>query len=322
MKRNPNRDVPYLYVRTLKLDDETGFISILLKAENVEAVTDKFVSRFASSSIFRLVVLPVEATFPLPAQQSGEKTTEGEAEESKAKAERISREELYEDIAQAGRFISTYLEMVALSTIVASVGLIRGDVAIIIGAMVIAPLLGPNIALSLAVTLGDLNLTKNSPRAIGAGVATSLTISMLIGILLHTDSVASEIAARAHSGIEDISLALAVGTAESLAFTTGVSAVVVGVMISVALLPPLVAAGILTGAGHFEMAMGAFALFLTNITCINLAAIATFLLQRMSPRTWWEAARAKHATRLAVTAWVLMLCLLFFLIFFGFGKGS
>src|SRR5665811_313348 len=116
--------------------------------------------------------------------------------------------------------------------------------------MVIAPLLGPNIALSLASTLGDLHLAKRSLKAVGVGVATAAVLSVLLGVALRVDPSAPQLAARTQAGLGDIALALAAGAAGSLAFTSGVSAVVVGVMVAVALLPPLVVAGLLAGAGH------------------------------------------------------------------------
>jgi uncharacterized membrane protein len=120
------------------------------------------------------------------------------------------------------------------------------------------------------------------------------------------------------SGIGDVILALAAGSAGTLAFTSGVPAVVVGVMVSVALLPPLVAAGLLAGAGYGMKATGAFILILTNVTCINLAAVATFLVLKVRPRTWWEEERARKATRLAVATWVIMLAILLGLMLYGY----
>ena len=59
-------------------------------------------------------------------------------------------------------------------------------------------------------------------------------------------------------------------------------------------------------------------LALTNVTCINLAAVATFFLQKVRPRTWWEAARAKKATRFAVSIWIILLLILFTLMLLGY----
>lgn len=227
------------------------------------------------------------------------------------------REELYDDLGEASKLTRVYVVMVALSTLVAAVGLIRGDIAIIIGAMVIAPLLGPNVALSLASTLGDPHLARRPLKAMGVGVATAAVLSVLLGVSLRIDPSAPQLAARTQAGLGDIALALAAGAAGSLAFTSGVSAVVVGVMVAVALLPPLVVAGLLAGAGHGALAAGALILFLTNVTCINLAAVATFLLRKVRPRTWWEAERAKRATWIAAATWIAMLAILVVLMWLG-----
>ncbi len=86
--------------------------------------------------------------------------------------------------------------MVLLSTIVAAIGLYYNSVAMIIGAMVIAPLLGPNIALSFGVTLGDLPLLRHGMLTALAGVAATMTLSMLIGVLLQANPASPEIASR------------------------------------------------------------------------------------------------------------------------------
>jgi hypothetical protein len=136
-------------------------------------VSDTLVNYYGSRNGFRLISLPVEATIPPVQHAVANDNGNGDATPNGGSAQRISREELYEDLAQASRLTPVYAVMVALSTVVAAVGLIRGDVAVIIGAMVIAPLIGPNVALSLACTLGDPDLAKRSLRAIGVGVTIS-----------------------------------------------------------------------------------------------------------------------------------------------------
>ncbi len=311
------REQPVVELWTRAAGEPAAGARVLLEAQHVETILDLVTGRFGEGGGFRAVLLPVEAT--LPRVEAPEAEPPGEALEAggEARGERISREELYEDLAEASRLSAVYLVMVALSTVVAAVGLIRGDIAIIIGAMVIAPLLGPNIALSLACTLGDPALATRSFKAIAAGLATAAALSLLAGAVLPVDPGVPELAARTRAGIGDVVLALAAGSAGCLAFTTGVPAVVVGVMVAVALLPPLVAAGLLAGAGYGAMGLGALTLVLTNLTCINLAAVATFLVQRVGPRTWWEAERAKRATRLAVASWIVMLAVLLALMLSG-----
>jgi uncharacterized hydrophobic protein (TIGR00341 family) len=304
-------DIRVAQMWTSESTDTTGLVRILLDAADTEAVSDVLIQHLGSRDKFRLVSFPVEATVPAVEEPpKTEPAIEEELQSAKKGPRRISREELYEDLAEVSKLTPVYVVLVALSAIVAAVGLIRGDVAIIIGAMVIAPLLGPNVSLSLACTLGDPELAKRSLKVLGVGVVTAAVASFLMGKLIEVDPNAPELAARTHPGIGDIIIALAAGTAGALAFTRGVPGVVVGVMVAVALLPPLVAAGLLAGSGHGASAAGALRLLLTNVTCVNLAAVATFLLQKVGPRTWWEADRAKKATRLAVITWILMLVVL------------
>ena len=288
-----------------------AMVRILLDAQHVEALSDMLIDNFGGGTDFRMVLMPVEATLPRieePEEKQKEKEEESGAKEKPQP--RISRDELYEDLDHAGRLTLVYAIMVAVSALVAAVGLIRSDVAIIIGAMVIAPLLGPNVALSLGCTLGDPGLVKRSLIALGVGIAIAAAISIIIGLVLKIDVSSPQIAARTQIGFGSIIVALATGTAGSLAFTTGIPAVLVGVMVAVALLPPLVAGGLLAGAGLWGPAGGALTLLIINITCINLAAVATFLVQKVRPRTWWEEERARKATRIAVATWVIMLAVL------------
>ena len=273
------QNIRSVHVWTSGSANATGLVRILLEAQDTEALSDLLVRQFGSQDSFRLILLPVQATLPAVEQPTEtEAAGEGEAESRTGGPQRISREELYEDLAQASTLTRVYVVMVALSTVVAAVGLLRGDVAIVIGAMLIAPLLGPNVALPLASTLGDPDLAKRSLKAIGVGVATAAALSFLLGAVLTVDPSAPELAARTRADVGDIVLALAAGAAGALAFTSGVPAVVVGVMVAVALLPPLVVAGLLAGAGYGAPAAGALMLSLTNATCVNLAAVATFLL--------------------------------------------
>ena len=202
------------------------------------------------------------------------------------------------------------MAMVALSTVVAAIGLNDNSVAVIIGAMVIAPLLGPNVALSLGITLGDLSLLRQGLLTALAGIAAALVLSVIIGVLLNVDPTLSEMASRTRVGLGDIVVALASGSAGALAFTTGVSATLIGVMVAVALLPPLVTSGLLLGGGHPALAIGAFSLFLVNLICVNLAGVTTFLLQGIKPTSWWEKDRAVKATRIAIALSVVLLAVL------------
>jgi len=303
-------------VWTLDSPDGKAVSRILMTATHTEAVTDLLSQRFGREEGFRVVLLPVEATLPVPDEKKDAKPDAEEKPGKKKSPERISREELYQNLSGKSRITGVYLVTVTVSTIVAAVGLVRGDVAIIIGAMVIAPLLGPNVGLSLASTLGDPDLARRSLKAIAVGVLLTLALSYLVGLFAPVDPDVPELRARTEIGFSDVALALAAGVAGSLAYTTGLPSALIGVMVAVALLPPLVAAGLLAGAGYHSLALGSFTLALTNVTCLNLAGVATFLARRVRPRTWWEAKKANKATRIAVTSWFVMLAILALVILF------
>jgi len=290
-------------------EEDIRALRILVDVVDTEEVADRLRDLCGEGDGFRLVLFSVEATIPSVEEEEDSDADSGDSSRGNGPS-RISREELYEDVTQASELTRVYLAMVALSTIVASVGLIRGDTAIVVGAMVIAPLLGPNIALSLAATLGDLQLAARSLKVITAGVGTAAIFSVLLGTVLPVDPAIEAIASRTQAGYGDIALALSAGAAGSLAFTGGASAVVVGVMVAVALLPPLVVAGLLAGAGYMQGAVGAVVLVGINVACINLAAVGTFLIQRVRPRSFWEADRARKAVKIAVGSWLLLLLLL------------
>ena len=277
-------------------------ISVLTDYSNTESIMDVFERKFGKEEGFILIVLPVEASIPRPVEEKPEKE-----KPKKKKSSRISREELFDDIVGSTKTTKVYIIFVILSTIVAAIGLLHDNVAVIIGAMVIAPFLGPNVALALSTTLGDNQLRNDAFKAIITGFSIVIVLSFSMGYFFEVDTSIPEISSRTQAGLSDILLALASGAAGVLAFTTGAPAVVIGVMVAVALLPPLTASGLLLGSEEYEKAFGAFLLFMTNIICINLAGVATFLFQGVSPRTWWEAKKAKIATRKTMAIWITTL---------------
>ena len=306
------KDQKVLEHRQVRLTDGEVLVRILLDVEQNEAVLDLLENKYAGEDGNRVVILPVEATLPRaePEPEPEPDAIPGQATPDEKPPERISREELYEDIKDAARCTRVYLTMSVLSTIVATVGLQHNNVAVIIGAMVIAPLLGPNMALALGTTLGDLPLLRRSVTTVLAGVAASMAFSVIIGMLVYVDPALPEVASRTRVGIGDIALALASGSAGAIAFTTGVSAALIGVMVAVALLPPLVTFGLMIGGGLPVLAMGALSLFMVNLICVNLAGVTTFLVQGIHPASWWEKERAAKATRIAIGLWVALLAVL------------
>ncbi len=303
--------------------------NIVLEAEEAEPLLDDLETSFASREGFRMLLLPVEASIPRPEPEEEEEEEDGgevsappageeeDEEEEEGATRRVSRAELYEDLSGGASLNTVYVVMIALSAVVCAFGLLNGDVAVIIGAMVIAPLLGPLTSIALATTLADADLAFRSVRTAAVGLVTAFALSVVLGTLLPVTPDLPQIAYRSEVGLANVGLALAAGAAGTLAFTGGVAEAVIGVMVAVALVPPLVTAGLLVGAGYTGQALGATVLTFTNLIGVNLAGVATFVLQGVRPNRWWEARRAKRATRWALAIWTLMLLALAAVIVWG-----
>jgi uncharacterized hydrophobic protein (TIGR00341 family) len=286
----------------------TAVFKLLVPAERVESVLDPLQAAFADSAAFRIVVLPVEAALPRKEVEADTPAKAAAEDETPAKVPaRVSREELYEDLSGYAQVTRVHLCMVVLSTVVAAIGIARDSTAMLIGAMVIAPLLGPNMALALATTLGDAALAWRAVRTAGVGLLLAAIVAFLAGFIVEIDPASAEVVSRIEIGVGDLILALAAGIAGALAFTTAVPSTLVGVMVAVALLPPLVVFAMLLARGHLGQSLGALLVLIANVICINLAGVATFLFQGVSPRTWWEARRSKRVARVALGTWVLLL---------------
>lgn len=298
---------------TTDLHDHHALVRVLVDAQCTDALLDALEGRFAGVDHFRMMLFPVEATIPRP-QPRDEKVEQNDRQKAAA---RIGREELYAEVANGSQFSLVFLASVVLSTVVAAVGLMRDDVAAIIGAMVIAPLLGPHIALSLATTLADRPLAAQAFKTAAAGVVLSLILAVLVGIIFPVDPEVPAVAARTNVGLTDVLLALAAGSAGALAISTSVPVALTGVMVAVALLPPIVVFGLMLAAGRWDDAFGAGLLLVTNLICVNLAGVVTFVLQGVRPRNWWEADRARTATRRALCIWFALLAALVAIILFS-----
>jgi uncharacterized hydrophobic protein (TIGR00341 family) len=300
------------------IGDSRYKLSFLLPAEESEHLVSRLEQRFSDTATFRIIIYPIEATIPIPDEPETE-TNRGTSKE-KGKKEgkgRISRDELYNDLVDSTRLTWVFVVLMVASTVVATTGIIRNSEAIIIGSMVIAPLLGPNVALSLATTLADINLAKNALRVTLIGIFISLSLSVLTGMILNIDTESPQIVSRLKPNIGDIGLSLASGVAGALAFTSGVASALVGVMVAVALLPPLVTFGLLAGSGAWEIATGALLLLFINIICINLSGVVTFVIQGIKPSGGKEENIARNTSRASIIIWSVLLILLMLSLYFS-----
>ena len=183
-------------------------------------------------------------------------------------------------VATSGATLSvSYFVMNAAATLIAGYGLLANSEAVIIGAMLIAMLYGPILAIGLALAELDVRLLARAVIAEIAGVAWVLAIGVFIGLMHWKIPLSDQLLARTTPNLLDLMIALVGGAAGAYAAASpGISGAVVGVAIATALCPPLTACGILLARGHPTLAAGAALLFFTNLVAIATAAMATFLL--------------------------------------------
>ncbi|WP_036481919.1 TIGR00341 family protein [Myxosarcina sp. GI1] len=285
---------------------EQLLVQILLEEEWLESVASKLKEKFAHLEDFQLLLLPVES---LPIQNDSESAENSLYHKDKR------NQEIYDRVAESIHLCSTEISLVILSTAIAAIGLVEGSEVVIIGAMVIAPLLKPNMALAVATTFGDLSLAIKTVKVGLTEIFLSLLLSICLGILVPVNLCMQEIAIRTSVNFSDVVLAFASGAAGAISLTVGEQSAVVGVMVSVALLPPLVALGMLIGSQLWQPAVETAVLVLTNIACLNLAAIATFWLRDIRPQKWWQKFQAGKITGIVTTFWTIILILLIVAIF-------
>lgn len=282
-------------------EDGRVCLRLLVQDDKRQAVLNLLQTSLSTSPGARILVQPVEAVLPRKAEESAG---------GRAKA---TREELYNGISKDAKMDGSFLLLVVLSTIVVAIGLLEDNVAVVIGAMVIAPLLGPNIALAFGSSLGDGTLAWRALKTIVTGLGLAIALGAGVGLFWPFALDSAELLARTHVGLDSVTLALASGLAAVISLTTSVPSVLVGVMVAVALLPPATTLGIMLGSGNPELAGGAGLLLAVNVVCVNLAAQLGLFSRGIRPRTWSEKTRGRRSYLLYLGFWLISLALLIWL---------
>lgn len=288
--------------------DENGLCSIRMyvKDSKLQKALDVFQSLTSSESTSRVFVLPVESVHPREIQDK---------EDDKQTLIK-NREALYLEVEKGAQLDRTFILLVILSTVVVSIGLAENNVAIVIGAMVIAPLLGPNLGLSLGIALGDHRLILQSLKTNLIGLTITITLAFVIGMYWPINFTNYEVISRTDVGLAGVVLAFASGMAAVLSLTRNLSSVLVGVMVAVALLPPAVVFGMTVGNQQYQLAVGALLLLSINIVSINLSAQIILFIQGVRPRTWYEKRKAKQSKLINSIILLLLLSVLIVAIIF------
>ncbi|MFX1296318.1 MAG: TIGR00341 family protein [Promethearchaeota archaeon] len=229
-----------------------------------------------STTYGRINVLPILGLIPPPLKKI----------EKRPKMQILSYEELMQVIEPTTYPDFLYITFCVLSAIIAALGLIYNNVAVIVGSMVIAPLLGPIVGTSLTL-VGDRKILTRSLLTEVIGIIIAVAIGVLLGFLSksveHFNSTEltdggqlSEMFMRTKATFADFGLGITSGIAAGLCFISGIATALVGVAVAASLMPPAANVGLLLAIGEPNLALGSFVILLINLVCINLTCTITF----------------------------------------------
>lgn len=165
-----------------------------------------------------------------------------------------------------------YLFMTAMSAGIAVIGLLQSSTAVVIGAMLLSPLMGPIMGLGFALAIGDFQWLKQSVRSLAWGSVLAIALCAFLVFFSPIKTITPEIAARTQPNLFDLFVALFSGMAGAYAMIRGRADTIVGVAIATALMPPLAVVGFGLAAWNWTVFSGAFLLFITNLVTIALTA--------------------------------------------------
>lgn len=189
------------------------------------------------------------------------------------------RTNTYEEISFNSTPSPHFYMLVCISTIIATYGLLANSTAVVIGAMLVAPLMGPIFGIALGLSNGDNKLLRNSVVSELLGMLVAISLAAVIGMVPLRPDFGSEVLARTQPTIYDVIIALASGLAGAYAMVNKkLSPALPGVAISTALVPPLATVGLCLSTHNWEWALGAFLLFVVNLLAIEFAAAAVYAL--------------------------------------------
>lgn len=174
--------------------------------------------------------------------------------------------------------------MLTLSVTIAVMGLAADSAAVVIGAMLIAPLMTPIMTFSAAVGLGLGRRAVQAAFLVVAGATWSVVYAIVLARLLPTVTIGNELLARTRPDVRDLIVAVAAGAAGAYATAReDVSSALPGVAVAVALVPPLATTGVLIEADRLVLAEGSALLFLTNLFAIIVSALVVLLATGVVP---------------------------------------
>ncbi|RXK51342.1 TIGR00341 family protein [Halorientalis pallida] len=284
--------------------EETGrgefeaLVQFPVPENGVETVLDRLRAAGIREDAYTIVLAPeTVVSMRLPALRA------------KYAGHRISRDELIARALDLAPASSTFFALILLSTTIATTGLLLDSAATIIGAMVVAPLMGPAISASVGAVLDDRSLASRGVSLQAIGLAVAILTGAVVGVVvrgtilvppgLDLESI-PQVAERTSPNFLSLFLALGSGIAGAISVVRDVGSALVGVAIAVALIPPAATSGLGIAWLDWTVAVAAAVLVLVNLLAINLSALLVLWIAGFRPEEADRTARARSSVRARV----------------------
>ena len=220
-------------------------------------------------------------------------------------------DELQQSLEAEAQIDTTYLVLIVGSCAIATFGLLSNSAAVIIGAMIIAPLMLPIRCLAFGALEGEPSSIKKGLVAITLGTAIAILMAYLLGVMTGIADYGSEVWARSQPNLLDLGVAITAGGISGFAkVQPKISSALAGTAIAVALMPPICVVGLGLAAGDWQLSQGATLLYLTNLLGITLSCMVAFLAAGYTPIA--RAHRGLAATAIVTSILLLPLGISFF----------
>ncbi len=210
------------------------------------------------------------------------------------------RQKVFFEGPTARRRFTRFAALMGFASVLASLGVVVQSTAVVIGAMLVAPLMVPLMGTALALTMGWPRRLRRCAAIAGTGMALAIGVGALVGgIVPRTVDVTSntEVLARSTPTVIDLAIAVAAGAAGGYALSRrDVSDSLPGVAVAISLVPPLTVVGLSWQQGAWTTGNGALLLFVTNATAILVAGGAVFVLTGAVAERWLAASRSRVQT--------------------------
>lgn len=194
----------------------------------------------------------------------------------------VQHHEVIKELYTRTEMTGTYVASLIFANLIALLGLLSNSVAVVIGAMLISPLMGPIFSLGLAFAMGHLSLARKAARIIAVSVLMTVLAAAFLTLISPLKEATPEILARTRPNIYDLFVAIFSGAIGSIALCTRKSYLftTTGIAIATAVIPPLSVVGYGLGTWQLSLALGGFFLFFTNLVAIVISSDIVFMLLR------------------------------------------